>query len=197
MNKIFRTTGMLSLVIWAVFFFVGLAQKRVVMCVISAAFFLLAFLRRQRAIRDQNSAQKLWKAFAAGNDELLAYPYQLWRFPKGETIQKVLNGQICGESFLLPMFELNRQRLPEAGQYNVVCDSANRAVCVVRTTGIFRSCYGDVAGNLASIEGYASSKEWQTAKGPKFERICKDLKIPFSDDLQILFEKFEIVFRAS
>lgn len=106
----------------------------------------------------------------------------------------VLSGRIRGESYPVLCFEAGQQPLPEIGEYNIICDEKDRAVCVVRTDAIARCTFSEVSQELLETEGYCSPAEWCAAKQPKFERLCAAAGIAFRNDLEILFERFEVVY---
>lgn len=201
MKGIFKTTGILSIVVWLVFFIAGIVLARPLICAISGLFLLLGVFRRYRLYKRQTSAKRMWQEFTKDKEELKDYPYQLWKFSEdGEyrknIIAKVLDGEVRGESYSVDFFDANSQPLPKEGQYNVVCDMSGQAYAIVKTVRIVPVRFGDVTASLARLEGVGTVSQWKRFNQKKYERLCDRMDIVFSDELPLIFEEFEVVYSA-
>ena len=196
MPNIFRTTGLVPLIIWAAFFLIGLINDRPVICVISAIFFAIGFYRRVKIIKRKDPMDVLWKGYVTEHPEMKDYPYEIWRFSSSDDEQlceKIQNGLVKSQSFLVDYFEANNKPLPSVGQINILC-CGDKVIGVCRTSEVIRTNFGQVDRELATTEGFTSVSKWREAKKKIFGIQCERMGINFSDNLQILFEEFEIVY---
>lgn len=199
MKGIFRTTGLLSIVVWLIFLIAGIVLARPLICIISGLFLLLAVFRRHRLVKRENSAREMWQAFTADKEELRDYPYKLWKFSdEGEyrknIISRILDGEVRGESYSTDFFDANSQPLPKVGQYNVICDMNRQAYAIVKTSDVTAVSYGDVNEKLARLEGYGTVSQWKRFNENKYKSLCDRMDIIFSKDLPLIFEEFEVVY---
>ncbi|MCI8608601.1 MAG: ASCH domain-containing protein [Firmicutes bacterium] len=199
MKQVLQTTGLFSIVVWAIFFIIGVINHRPLICGISALFFLLAIYRRQREGKVRNSPQILWEDFSKNRSELRDYPYEIWKFVENteyrkNTIARIFYGDICGESYSVDYFEANGQPLPQVGQYHVVCDMVGKAYFVVETVAVTQCTFETITPALARIEGCSSIEQWKRFFGEKYQRLCERMEIEFSDTFPLLFEEFKIVY---
>lgn len=199
MKSIFKTTGLLSIVVWLFFLIAGVVLARPLICIISGLFLLLALFRRHRVTKRENSAKEMWQAFTADKEELKDYPYKLWKFSdEGEyrknIIARILDGDVQGESYSIDFFDANSQPLPQVGQYNVVCDMNRQAYAIVKTVEVSAARYGDVTTELARLEGCSTISQWRRFNENKYRSLCDRMDIVFSKELPLIFERFEVVY---
>lgn len=199
MKSILKTTGLISLTVWAFFLIMGLILHRPFICIISGLFFLLALFRRNSERRRINSAQRLWENFIKENDELREYPYHIWKFAddseyRKNIIARIFDGEVCGESYSVNFFEANSQPLPEIGTYNIVCDMTGQAYFIVKTVAVIPCCFGQVTPALARMEGCSSVQQWRRFNERKYRGLCDRMEAVFSEELPLIFERFEIVY---
>lgn len=197
MRNLFRTTGLLSLSIWAAFIIVGIVNNRPIIIVISGLFFALTIFRRFKIRTTKAPDVRMWEAFSESEPELRNYKYRRWVFNESSLnngiIEKILHGKVTGESFSVEFFDANNQEIPCVGDYNVIMQGIY-AICIVKTVDIIYTTWGGVDNKLAAIEGYSTPEKWKAAKKFKFQNICERMEYEFSDDLELFFEVFEVVY---
>lgn len=197
MRNLFRTTGLLSLSIWAAFIIVGIINNRPVIIVISGLFFALTVYRRYKIRTTKAPDVQMWEAFSEENPDLKEYKYRRWVFDESSInnniIEKIIQKKVTGESFSVEFFNANNQKIPEVGEYNVIVQGIY-PICIVKTVDIIYSTWGEVDSELARIEGYSTAEKWRAAKKYKFQTICDRMEYEFNDDLELFFEVFEIVY---
>ena len=94
-------------------------------------------------------AATLWAAFGAAGD------YEAWSFggdPDG-LAALVLAGKKTATASAFPLYEQEGEPLPRAGEYSVILDSRDQALCVIRTTRVFVVPFRDVDDRQAWKEG--------------------------------------------
>ena len=195
LNKI-RTTGLIMLIIWAAFFIIGLTEHRPFICIVSGLFFAVGFYRRVRIIKRKDPVELMWEGYTRENPDMKDYPYEFWRFQSGEDMQlyeKLKDGIVRAQSFSVDFFEANAKPFPSVGQINIVCCD-DKVVGIGKTVEIIRTTFGHVDKALALMEGFPTLAKWRTAKKKVFGILCERMGMRFSDDLEIIFEIFEIVY---
>lgn len=83
----------------------------------------------------------------------------------------------------------------QIGDLWVVTDSSDRARCVARTTEIRIDRFDSVDDRFAFDEGEGDRTLafWTEAHDQYFRRRCEDLGIAWSEDIAVVFERFEVV----
>lgn len=92
-------------------------------------------------------------------------------------------------------YEIDGDPLPQVGDYNIVTDWAGNARCIIRTTRVTILPYKDVTFDLCRLEGEDDSLEsWRNAHSAFFEQDGSEIGFDFSEDMQVVFEEFEVVY---
>lgn len=110
----------------------------------------------------------------------------------------VLKGEKRGTSSLLKGYELDHEPMPKVGDYSVVTDFDGNAYCVIKTirTEIVPFNQSPIEFSQIEGEGDKSFKYWHDCHVEFFSDECKkDYNIDFSEDMEILFEEFEVVYQ--
>lgn len=96
-------------------------------------------------------------------------------------------------------YEVEGQRLAQAGDLSVVTDGAGRPLCVIETRSVEVMPFGAVGADFAAIEGEGdgSLAFWQDAHRAYFSRECAAAGRTFSESMPVVCEVFEVVYRPS
>lgn len=139
------------------------------------------------------TAEALWVRFGGRGD------YDAWSFggdPDG-LAALVLAGTKTATASALPLYELEAEPLPRAGAYSVILDSRDQALCIIRTTRVFVTRFHDVDDRQAWKEGEGdrSLEYWRQVHREFFTGELAEAGLPFSEDLPVVCEEFELVYR--
>ncbi len=159
---------------------------------------LAFYLRRSReeasaAQEPFPDARSMWQA--AG----LSGPPEAWSFgedPDG-LARLVLEGKKRATSSAGPLYALEGEPLPKPGQASVLLDSQNRPICVLWTTRVYTAAFCDVTARHAALEGEGdlSLAHWRQVHRDFFTRELEAAGLAFREDLPVVCEEFEILFR--
>ena len=151
---------------------------------------------------DESAVAKLWWSYteASGTDAEL-----VGSFAFGDTAGLadklaglVLNGPKRATAGLLLDCELGGEPMPRAGDHAVVLGGSGQPVCVIQTTEVrvkpLREA--DEAFAWDEGEGDRTLAYWRQAHDAYFTRRCAALGVAFSEDLDVVFERFEVVWPA-
>ena len=162
----------------------------------TVAFFLNLCYHGDRTIppmdgerRKDMTAEELWRT--AG----LAGSYESWSFggdPDG-LAELVLQGKKRATCSAALFYTLENEPLPQEGAYSVILDGQDRAVCIIRTTRVWRCRFCDVPVGHAWLEGEGdrSLAYWRQVHRDFFTGELAEVGLTFSEDLELICEEFE------
>ncbi|QBQ07484.1 RNA-binding protein [Spiroplasma gladiatoris] len=140
---------------------------------------------------DKNNLEKIIKYseyFYFGHTEELA----------NNLLELVLSGKKKATSSVLKQFEIEKESLPEIGEYSIVTDYYNNPRCVIRTTNVRLIKYKNMTFEICKLEGEDKNLEsWNYNHELFLKRIAKENNFEFNDELIIVFEEFELVYKKS
>lgn len=112
-----------------------------------------------------------------------------------ELAELVVNGPKRATAGLVLEFDHDGERPPTPGDFWIVLDGRGMPKCIIRTVEVRRGPLSSVDASFAWDEGEEDRTlaAWQKAHERYFRRRCNDLGIPFSADLETVFERFELV----
>lgn len=142
------------------------------------------------------TAEQMWKAFSEKRG--IDSPYDAWAFgDDADTLAElVLRGTKTATCSALPFYELEGEPLPREGEYSVILDSRNQAVCVIQTTRVYQTSFEAVTAEHAWKEGEGdrSLAYWQQVHEAFFSQELSQAGMAFSQDLMLVCEEFRRVF---
>ncbi len=143
------------------------------------------------------TAEEMWAAFRAACPDT-GDDYEAWAFgddPDG-LARLVLSGTKTATSSALPCYEAEGEPLPQAGEYSVVLDSRDNAVCVTRTTKVSVLPFSQVPEAFARKEGEGnqSLNYWRKVHETFFRKKLAQIGQTFTPDMPVVCEEFEVVY---
>ena len=139
---------------------------------------------------------ELWAAFAAKTG--VTADYDGWSFgddPDG-LAALVRAGVKTATASAYPLYGLEGEPLPKAGEYSVILDSREDAVCVVRTTRVYVVPFRAVSLEHARREGEGdlSLEHWRAVHRAFFTEELAEAGLAFDEDMPVVCEEFEVVY---
>ena len=144
------------------------------------------------------NAEQMWAAYAAGHPEAAGADYDAWAFggdPEG-LARLVLSGVKTATASAYPLYALEGEPLPEAGEYSVILDSREEAVCVIRTTRVYTVPFEEVSAEQAYREGEGdrSLAHWRRMHEDFFRAELAEAGLEFSPEMPVVCEEFEVAY---
>ncbi len=140
-------------------------------------------------------AEQLWKAFGVQAD------YEAWAFgdEPDHLASLVCKGIKTGTASAYPVYEAEGEKVPEAGEYSVILDSKDEAVCVIRTTRVRIIPFRDVPADHAWKEGEGdrSLAYWREVHEEFFIGEMEEAGLVFTEDMPVVCEEFEVVYQPA
>ena len=99
------------------------------------------------------NAAQMWEAYS--QRENMTADYDAWAFgvDADKLADLVYQGLKTATASAYPLYELDGEELPKAGEYSVILDSQENAVCIIQTTKVFLCPFRDVDERQAWKEG--------------------------------------------
>lgn len=91
------------------------------------------------------------------------------------------------------MYENDEEELPKVGEYSVILNSENNAVCVIKTTKVYIEQFKNVPEGHAYKEGEGdrSLEYWRRVHKDFFTKELSEAGEEFSEDTKLVCEEFK------
>ncbi len=142
--------------------------------------------------------QEMWLRFSKKN-ALESEKYKAWAF--GNVADKLaeltLKGIKTATSSAYILYEIEGDELPKIGEYNIILNSKNEAVCIIRLTNVSIIPFNEISEKEARAEGLESLNQWREAHKRFFTECLKVHNIEFKENIDVVFETFELVYKPN
>lgn len=143
------------------------------------------------------TAEEMWDLYAQkaglGHAE-----YEAWAF--GDESDKlaslVAGGRKTATASAYPLYELEQESLPQAGEYSVILDSGDRAVCVIQADRVYVTPFREISEEHARREGEGdlSLAYWREVHERFFRQEMEEVGLTFDEDMLVVCEEFSCVY---
>lgn len=141
--------------------------------------------------------EEMWNACRAVNPAA-GEDYEPWAFGGGPDLLAELarSGVKTATSSAGTLYELEGKPLPEVGEFSVVLDGRDQAVCVIRTTKVYTVPFDHVTAEHAYKEGEGdrSLAYWRQVHEEFFRAELAEAGLEFSASMPVVCEEFEVVY---
>ncbi|MCR4790417.1 MAG: ASCH domain-containing protein [Treponemataceae bacterium] len=148
------------------------------------------------------TVEEFWKRFLnkSGMDPKTGYTSELSFGEDPETsaylILQILSGKKTAFSSSYYAFEIDRESLPEVGNYYVVTDWADTPYAIIRTERVTTLPFNSIPWSLAEKEGDAENmEEWKSMKSDFFTDDADFMGYNFSPEMPVVFEEFSLLYK--
>ena len=143
-------------------------------------------------------AEEMWDRFIKKN-KLMDCSYDEWSFGVDADVlaHLVVTGQKIATSSAYPLYELKNEQLPQKGEYNVILDSNNDAVCIIQTQNVEIISFNEITPEHAYKEGEGdrSLDYWKKVHEDFFSKCMRDEGLEFTGNMKVVFEEFVVVYK--
>ena len=146
--------------------------------------------------------KELWAEFCSKKNIDINTPYEAWGFGENEEgdsdrlAELVLNGKKFGTSSSYDEYVMENatDEIPKIGDYSIILNSKDEALCVIRDYDVYVRPFGDVPPfhAYAEGEGNRSLKYWRDVHTEFFKDCLDETDMPFNQESQIVCEKFSV-----
>lgn len=114
-----------------------------------------------------------------------------------ELLELVLTGKKRATAGSLLAYEKEGATIPEVGDYSIVTNWQGNPKCVIETTAVTILPFNQMTYDICKREGEDDTLEsWKNGHRSFFITDGQQLGYKFSEDMPVVFEDFEVVFRA-
>lgn len=142
------------------------------------------------------TAEQMWADFTAAYG-IKDTDYDAWAFGADADIlaHLVLAGVKTATSSALPGYALEGEPLPSAGEYSVILNGRDEAVCVIQTERVSIAPYREIGAEHARLEGEGdmSLEYWRQAHEAFFAQELAAMGLVFTPDMPVVCEEFRLV----
>lgn len=108
----------------------------------------------------------------------------------------VLKGQKKATASSVLGYQIEGEEIPKEGNLSVITDWDGNPRCVIKTTRVRIIPYKDITFDIAKLEGKDDTLEsWRKNHEKFFTEEGKDLGYKFSEEMEVIFEEFEVIER--
>ena len=95
------------------------------------------------------------------------------------------------------LYGIEDEPLSTVGEYSVVLDLFEQAVCIIRTTRVYVASYADVTAAHTFLEGEGdrSLAYWRSVHAPFFTCELASVGLSFNMTRRVVCEEFELVWK--
>lgn len=138
-------------------------------------------------------AEEMWNLYNKGEGV-----YQAWKFGVDPDVlaELVRTGQKRATASAYPVYEREKEPLPQAGEYNIILDSTENAVCITRTNKVSIVPFINVSEQHARLEGEGdlSLEYWRRVHRSFFTKELASHQLVFDENMLVVCEEFEVVY---
>lgn len=144
------------------------------------------------------TGKELWEAFAAERG-LSDCAYEAWAFgvEADALAQLVTAGEKTATASAFPLYALENEPLPAAGEYSVILDTKGNGVCVIQTQRVSIVPFCEVTAEHAHKEGEGdkSLAFWRAVHERFFTDCLREAGLRFTPEMPVVCEEFAVVYR--
>ena len=142
------------------------------------------------------TAQEMWAIFSSENS--IQADYEAWAFGDDpDTLADLANRGIKTATASLHLwYELENEELPKAGEFSVILDCREQAVCVIRSAKVYVAKFCEISAEHAFREGEGdrSLSYWRNVHERFFSEELKSIGKTFDPSMNIVCEEFVRVY---
>lgn len=138
------------------------------------------------------TAQEMWDLFSTAQN--ITAEFDAWAFgDDADGLADLVSRGIKRATTSLHLwYELENEPLPQAGEYSVILNGREEAVCVIQTTGVTVTPYQEVDASFACLEGEGdrSLAYWRRVHEAFFTGELKEAGMSFDPSMKVVCEEF-------
>ena len=146
-----------------------------------------------KGIESEMTAEELWKKSG------LAGTYEAWPFggAPDKLADLVLQRIKTATCSAYDLYQIENEPLPQAGDYSVILNSNDQAVCIIKTFKVYVTEFKQVSEEHAFKEGEGdrSLEYWRKVHERFLINELASVNKAFNENTKVVCEEFEVVYR--
>ncbi len=139
------------------------------------------------------TAEELWEQSG------LAGTYEAWAFGEApdELADLVVQGIKTATCSAYDLYRINNEPLPKEGDYSVILNSREEAVCIIQTRSVYVTEFDKVSEEHAFQEGEGdrSLEYWRKVHESFLTKELASVHRSFDGNTKVVCEEFEVVYK--
>ncbi|MBP5403140.1 MAG: ASCH domain-containing protein [Treponema sp.] len=108
----------------------------------------------------------------------------------------VISGRKTAVTSSLYSFDIDMERVPKKGDYYIITDNSGNPVCIIHEVNVQVTAFKDVTWEYAQKEGEDENiSQWRNSHIDFFMDEGDIMGYEFSEDMPVVLEEFEVVYR--
>lgn len=147
------------------------------------------------------TVKEMWDKYISISGKPINTPYESWHFCNNEAdanelAKLTLLGIKRATASLYKSFEAENEPIPKIGDLIVITNWNSEAVCIIEVKKVEILPFKDITKEHAQIEGEGdkSLEYWRRGHINFFTEETKELGIEFNEELEVIFETFQVVY---
>ncbi|MGT2715468.1 ASCH domain-containing protein [Streptococcus respiraculi] len=143
------------------------------------------------------TAEEIWAAYRLVNPQI-GEEIDAWQFGVEPDLlaDLVLSGEKTATASAYELYEIEKEPLPQVGEFDVILNSRNEAICVIETTKVELCPFNQVSAEHAFKEGEGdkSLAYWRKVHEEIFTEWLLEAGLEFSPKSLVVLEEFKVVY---
>ena len=139
------------------------------------------------------TSEELWEKSG------LSGTYEAWPFggAPDKLAELVLQGIKTATCSAYDLYQIDNERIPQEGDYSVILNSKEEAVCIIRTLKVYVTEFCQVSEEHAFKEGEGdrSLEYWRKVHSDFLTNELASVHRLFDEHTKVVCEEFEVVYR--
>ena len=144
------------------------------------------------------TAHDMWQAYTMLHPEAAGLSCDAWTYGDApdELAALTLSRVKKATASIHMLYAMEGEELPQPGEYSVVLNSRDEAVCIIRTTEVDVRPFREVDARHAFLEGEGdrSLPYWRKVHERFFREELAEVGLRFTEDIAVVCEEFEVVY---
>lgn len=148
------------------------------------------------------NAQQMWEKYTQLNPQYSHCSYESYAYCAGENpyadelAQLTVTGHKTATSSPYQIYELENQPLPQVGDFNIILDAQEKAVCITRHTKVEILPFDQVSDEHAYKEGEGDKTldYWRQVHAQWLSMYLEEFNLEFTTQTPMVCEEFEVVY---
>lgn len=143
------------------------------------------------------TAEQMWKDYCEKENIDINTEYEAWQFgaAANNLAALVMIGAKTATASSYERYQLEDEPAPEVGEYSVILDANEEALCIIKDIKVEAIPYKEVSSEQAYKEGEGDRtlEYWRSVHWPFFQEEHEECGVPFTEESRVLCEEFELV----
>lgn len=139
------------------------------------------------------TAEELWEESGLSGD------HEAWAFGEApdklaELVVQEIKTATCSA---YDLYQINNEPIPQAGEYSIILDSREEAVCIIKTLKVYVTEFSNVSEEHAFKEGEGdrSLEYWRLVHIDFLTKELAAVHKTFDENTKVVCEEFKVVYR--